>query len=36
MKPAPKWQYDEGRSLKNGMNLIRLTDEGWNVLKGKR
>ena len=28
--------YEEGRSLKNGMNLIRLTDKGWNVLKGER
>jgi RIO-like serine/threonine protein kinase len=28
--------YEEGHSLKNGMNQIRLTDRGWGVLKGRR
>lgn len=25
--------YEEGRSLKNGMNQIRLTERGWDVLR---
>jgi RIO-like serine/threonine protein kinase len=28
--------YEEGQSLKNGMNQIRLTERGWGVLKGER
>ncbi len=28
--------YEEGHSLKNGVNLIRLTERGWGVLKGER
>ena len=27
--------YEEGHSLKNGMNQIRLTECGWGVLKEK-
>ena len=27
--------YEEGHSLNNGMNQIRLTDLGWKVLKSK-
>jgi hypothetical protein len=27
--------YEEGHSLKNGMNQIRLTERGWSILKEK-
>jgi RIO-like serine/threonine protein kinase len=27
--------YEEGHSLRNGMNQIRLTERGWDVLKEK-